>query len=224
MPMNGESRKIDMQAAQKILEGNAPWAVAACVVLLLLLLSTVRIGKVSGEQIGLLLNRISGKIEVIDQSGVRIYNGLVSEFYVLDRTLQTLEMTAEASRGDRAGRDDLKIKTMDGSDVHVDLKIQYRIIPELAREVILSSGPGDNYKQKWARDYMRSTCRNYLGELTTEEFYDSSKRDAQLVLALNTGNERLRPFGINIDSIVIPKRPQFYAEYEEMIKKKKLAD
>jgi len=67
-------------------------------------------------------------------------------------------------------------------------------------------------------------ARNYLGELTTEEFYDSSKRDAKLVLARNKINENLQKFGIKIDSLVIPQRPHFYKEYEEMIKRKKLAD
>jgi hypothetical protein len=113
---------------------------------------------------------------------------------------------------------------MDGSDVYVDLKVQYKIDPEMAQEVITTSGPGDSYKTKWARDYLRSISRNYLGELTTEEFYDSSKRDAKLVLAQHEASERLRPFGIDIDSIVIPRRPTFYEEYEAMIKKKKLAD
>jgi len=90
--------------------------------------------------------------------------------------------------------------------------------------VLATSGPGDNYKKKWARDYIRSICRNFLGELTTEEFYDSSKRAAKVLLARNNANERLAPFGIMIDGIVIPKKPHFYDEYEAMIKKKKLAD
>ena len=51
-----------------------------------------------------------------------------------------------------------------------------------------------------------------------------SKRAAKVILAHNNANERLLPFGIVIDRIVIPAKPRFYAEYEAMIKKKKLAD
>jgi len=215
---------VNLQALQSVLGSGLIWLAVAFLLVMMLAFSTIRIGAVSGEQVGILLDRISGDIEVIDQSGKKIYNGLLSDFYVLDKTLQTLEMTEVKGRGDRAGKDDLKIKTKDGSDVYVDLKVQYKIDSTMAREVITTSGTGDHYKKKWARDYTRTVSRNFLGELTTEEFYDSSKRDARLVLARTEVNEKLQPFGIRIDSIVIPKRPHFYEDYEAMIKKKKLAD
>ncbi|NQT94249.1 MAG: hypothetical protein HQ559_15925 [Lentisphaerae bacterium] len=223
--MMGKGRKpAELVALERLLGSGLVWVAAAVFLLIVVAVSTIRFGRVTGEEVGIQLDRMNGKITVISQSGVKLYNGLLSDFYVLDRTLQTLDMSQDTTRGDRMRKDDLKIKTVDGSDVYVDLKIQYKIAPEMAEDVILTSGPGDLYKQKWARDYMRSMCRNYLGELTTEEFYDSSKRDARLVLAKQEANEKLRTFGIVIDSIVIPKRPQFYKEYEQMIKKKKLAD
>jgi len=223
--MMGRGRRPpELDALQRVLSGGSVWALAAALLVIVVAVRTVRFGKVTGEEVGIQLDRISGKITVISQSGVKLYNGLLSDFYVLDRTLQSLDMTQDATRGDVMRRDDLKIKTVDGSDVYVDLKIQYKIDSNMAEDVILTSGPGDLYKKKWARDYMRSICRNYLGELTTEQFYDSSKRDARLVLAKQEANDKLRKFGIVIDSIVIPKRPQFYKEYEQMIKKKKLAD
>lgn len=186
--------------------------------------TTIRIGHVTGEEVGILLDRFTGEVTIIEQSGAKIYNGIRHQFSTLDKTLQTLEMTESAGRGDRKGKDDIKVKTIDGSDVYVDVKVQYRIIPETADIVVATSGLNDAFKKKWARDYARTIIRNFLGELTTEEFYDSSKRDAKLILAQNSMNERLNAFGINIDSIVIPQRPHFYQEYEEMIKKKKLAD
>ncbi len=186
--------------------------------------SAISFGQVSGEQIGIMLDRFSGEITVIEQSGTKIYNGIRYSFSTLDKTLQTLEMTETAGRGDRSGKDDLKIKTVDGSDVFVDLKVQYRIVAADADTVVMTSGLGEEYKKKWARDYSRAIVRNYLGELTTEEFYDSSKRAAKLILAQNEIKERLTPYGLSVDSIVIPQRPHFYAEYEAMIKRKKLAD
>ncbi len=222
--MNGEFKSVDLKALQKAAGGSLTWLAVAFLLTMVFLFNTVRIGRVTGEQVGIMLNKRTGKTEVITQSGVKIYNGVFSEFYVLDKTLQTLEMTAVEGRGDRTGRDDLKIKTMDGSDVYVDLKVQYKINADMADEVIATSGPGDKYKQKWARDYIRTLARNYLGELTTEEFYDSSKRDVKILLAHKEANKRLNPYGIEIDSIVIPTKPHFYKEYEAMIKKKKLAD
>jgi hypothetical protein len=214
----------DLQAIQDILGGTLIWVGAAFLAFMLFVFVTLRIEEVSGEEVGFLLHKMTGKIEMIPRSGKQIFNGLTKEFYVLDKTLQTMEMTEVAGRGDRSGKDDLKVKTVDGSDVYVDLKVQYKIDANRADEILVSSGPGDSYKRKWARDYIRSMCRNHLGELTTEEFYDASKRNGKLIAVRTETNERLKPFGIIIDSIVIPRRPHFYKEYEDMIKRKKEAD
>ncbi len=221
--MNGNRNNMDLQALSKMLGGGSVLLAVTFLVLALFMFKTFRIERVSGEEVGFLLNRITGKVEVLGP-GTKIFNGLVREFYVLDKTLQTIDMTETQGRGDRKEKDDLKIKTKDGSDVWVDMKVQYRINPDMLLEVLHTSGPKDNYKKKWARDYTRSIIRNFLGELSTEEFYDSSKRDVKLILAENAANERLKSFGIIIDSIVIPQRPHFYKEYEDMIKRKKLAD
>jgi regulator of protease activity HflC (stomatin/prohibitin superfamily) len=224
MNQYGNQPNVNIAAVKKILgNGMVPVAIAF-VLFAAFCFTTIRIDHVTGEQVGIMLDRFTGEVTVVEESGAKIYNGIRHSFSVLDKTLQTLEMTETHGRGDRSGKDDLKIKTIDGSDVYVDLKVQYRIMPEQGDLVVTSSGLQDNYKQKWARDYARAIVRNFLGELTTEEFYDASKRDAKLVLAQNEINKRLNQFGLNIDSIVIPQRPHFYAEYEEMIKKKKLAD
>lgn len=217
-------KDVDLKALQRLAGGSLVWMALAFLVVAVALVMTIRVGRVTGEEVGILLNRITGKISVINQSGVRIYNGITHDFYVLDKTMQTLEMTELVGRGDRSGKDDLKIKTIDGSDVYVDIKVQYKIMPEMADKVIQTSGPGEAYKQKWARDYSRSIIRNYLGELTTEAFYDAAQRNGQIVEAKAELNNRLQPYGIEIDSVVIPRKPHFYEEYEEMIKAKKLAD
>jgi len=222
--MAAKPKTPDLKAVQTILSGTGIWICIAFFAFALFILKTVRIEEVSGEEVGFLLSKITGEIKVIPQSGKQIYNGLTKQFYVLDKTLQVMEMTEVAGRGDRSGKDDLKVKTVDGSDVYVDIKIQYKIDANRADEVLATSGPGDSYKQKWARDYIRSICRNHLGELTTEEFYDAGKRNGKLIAAGTEANERLQPFGIIIDDIAIPRRPHFYEEYEDMIKRKKEAD
>lgn len=222
--MNEQIPQINFDEVRIALGRSVVWVVVLLVLVVTVLLVTCRIGRVSGEQVGILLNKMTGETTVINQSGVKIYNGITSDFFVLDKTLQTLDMTATQGRGDRAGKDDLKVKTVDGSDVYVDLKVQYRLDPEQADVVLATSGPGDNFKHKWARDYVRTMSRNYLGELTTEEFYNSSKRDAKITAARNVVDKRLAQFGMRIDTIVVPTKPHFYQEYEDMIKKKKLAD
>jgi regulator of protease activity HflC (stomatin/prohibitin superfamily) len=204
---------------KRALSGVFIWVLAALVLILIFGLNSFQFGRVSGEEVGVLLNKRTGKMTILD-TGVTVYNGIANSFYVMDKMLQTLDMT-DSKPG--TPNSELKIKTIDGSDVYVPLIVQFRLDPAKVIEVINTSGPGDAYKHKWARDYVRSICRNYLGELSTEEFYDSGKRQLKISAAKNDMNKKLSEFGIIIDSIV-PQRPRFYKEYEEMIKKKKLAD
>lgn len=222
--MEEHIKKARNEALMNVLRGKFLWVAVAFLVLAVFLFTSIRIGRVTGEQVGVMLNKLNGSITIINQSGVKIYNGITNDFYVLDKTLQTLEISSGADQNQNDSGDRLKIKTVDGSDVYVDLRVQYRINPDMADLIIQTSGPGDLFKYKWARDYVRSICRNYLGELTTEEFYDAAKRNVKIITAQQEANKKLNDYGINIDSIVMPKKPRFYQEYEEMIKKKKLAD
>ena len=227
--MGDKADTLNLQVLRRVTGGGLVWLGVALLIVIIFLFNTIRIGRVTGEQVGIMLNKITGKTTIIHRSGAKIYNGFTNNFFVLDKTIQTLDMsggpgsTKSQKDGQQEG-DLLKVKTVDGSDVYVALKVQYKINPDMADVVIKASGPGDSFKEKWARDYIRSKCRNYLGELTTEEFYDASKRDVKVLQAQKDVNERLESFGLVIDSIVIPEKPRFYKEYEAMIKKKKLAD
>lgn len=214
----------EFERLKKVAKSRAALPLFAFFLIIVLSVVTCRFGEISGEQVGILLNKVSGEMEVITQSGVKIYNGILSEFYTLDKTRNTLEMTEIANRGDRKGRDNLKIKTVDGSDVYIDIKAEYEIIPEKADIVLKTSGPGEIYKQKWMRDYVRSTCRNFLGKLTTEEFYDAGMRFDKTNSAKKVINELLVDFGLRLTTLTIPRNPRFYREYEEAIKTKKNED
>ncbi len=209
---------------KKVLGNNFAWVIISIVIIILIGMNIVKTGRVSGGEVGILLDKVTGKFEIIEKSGVTFYNGITKDFFKLNKKIQILEMTENVRRGDRQEKDDLKVKTVDGSDVFLDLEIQYQIIPSMADIIVQTSGLDDNYKTKWIRDYSRSICRNYLGELTTEEFYDSSKRKSRIneaTIAINAKIEK--QFGIRITNIT-PQDPHFYKEYEAMIKEKKIAD
>ncbi|MEA2012733.1 MAG: SPFH domain-containing protein [Verrucomicrobiota bacterium] len=219
---------IDLEKMKKdpteLFTNGFVWVVIAILFIGFFLKTTIRFGEVDGEEVGVILNKMNGEITIIKESGKKPYNGITQDFFTIDKTLQTIEMSASTTRGDRQERDDLKIKTIDGSDVYVDLVIQYRIDINMVKNIIFTSGTGDLYKKKWVRDYMRAICRDYLSELSTEQFYDASQRAVKIVNAKIEANKKLTPFGIIIDSIAIPTKPHFYKEYEQMIKRKKLAD
>ena len=166
-------------------------ALVALLLVAISLLVTIRVQKIEGTEVGVKVNNVSGSIEVIDRPGAHIYNGILSTFHVLDKRVQTLEMVADTRRGDRKQRDDLRVKTIDGSDVFLDLTITYRIRPDKVEEVAKRSGLEEAYKFKWVRDYSRSVCRSIYGELTTEQFYDATLRSVKAMDAKEELNRQL---------------------------------
>jgi len=180
-------------------------------------------GNIDAEEVGILVNNLTGTVTVYEHPGTYFYNAITSDLHVIDKREQTLEMTANERRGDIKGVDFVRIKTRDGSDVSVDVTVNYRIIPSKAELILTESGQGGQYKTKWVRDYSRSICRNILGELSTEEFYQSDLRSEKADAAMAALNKLLEPHGIKIRNVQVQSFA-FYKEYEEKIKEKKLAD
>jgi len=204
-------------------KGSLALLLIAIAVLTIFLMVNFRVQRVSGTEVGIKVNNVTGDITVIATSGTNIYNGLLNSFHLLDMTVQRLEMVADPNRGERSNRDDLRIKTVDGSDVFLDLTINYQLRRDMVKETVTTSGLGDAYKYKWVRDYSRSVCRAVFGEMTTEEFYDASVRNQKAQMAMEELNKLLKSYGIEVSSVIAEKF-SFHPEYEERIRAKKLAD
>jgi len=204
-------------------KGSLALLFIAIAVLTIFLMVNFRVQRVSGTEVGIKVNNVTGDITVIAKSGTNIYNGLLNSFHLLDMTVQRLEMVADPNRGERSNRDDLRIKTVDGSDVFLDLTINYQLRRDMVKETVTTSGLGDAYKYKWVRDYSRSVCRAVFGEMTTEEFYDASVRNQKAQMAMEELNKLLKSYGIEVSSVIAEKF-SFHPEYEERIRAKKLAD
>jgi regulator of protease activity HflC (stomatin/prohibitin superfamily) len=207
----------------KNFKGSLVTLLIALICLIVFFLVTFRVQRVSGTEVGIKVNNVTGDITVIAESGTNIYNGLLNSFHLLDMTVQRLEMVADPNRGERSSRDDLRIKTVDGSDVFLDLTINYQIRRDMVEQVVTTSGLGDAYKYKWVRDYSRSVCRAVFGEMTTEEFYDASVRNQKAQTAMEELNVLLKAYGLEVSSVIAEKF-SFHQEYEERIRAKKLAD
>jgi len=221
-----EQININLNKLPKVNISNAIWPLILVALIAFLGYKTFHLGEIKNTEVGVILNKITGESKVITQSGKHYYNSFTQVFYTLDKTQQIIEMTAVRNRGDRAGRDDIKVKTVDGSNVYVNLKIRYQITnPTKADLIIKTSGPGDAYKHKWIRDYTRALCRTNLGKLTTEEFYNNAaQRTAYLQEAKAKANKKLERFGLTILQIVMTNEPNFPREYTQKINERKRAD
>jgi len=147
----------------------------------------------------------------------------VQEVYTLPRNSQVLEMTNRAS----AARDGIhvdreaKIQTSDGFFVDVDATILYRI--DDPYKVFKKLGPEDNYLQLGLLPKAEAVLKQALGQLTTEEFYDSALRVEKADLAETILNEKLKDEGLVVEHVLV--RYFRYSEaIQENIEAKKLQD
>lgn len=147
----------------------------------------------------------------------------IHQIHRLPRSVQVLEMTnytgtqgpgAHAVRG-------AKIQTSDGFFVDVDATILYRIVDPY--KVFTSLGPELAFLELGMLPKAESVLKESLGQLTTEEFYDSEKRVAKADLAETILNEKLAEEGMLVEHVLVR-----YFEYSESIQQniedKKLQD
>ena len=175
------------------------------------------------DQVAVLVNNLTGNIRSVTRAGAVLYYPFIQDIYILDRPEQILKMTAaNISKKDPRGNP-VVVRSIDGGEVALDVTIQYRIIPEIANKVILFSGKDLSFKTKWILDYGRTICRYCYGEMSINEFPNSSKRDEQSQKASTELNEMLNMYGIMITSVnVLDYR--YYREYAEKIQERRLAD
>jgi len=173
-------------------------------------------------EVGIFLNNLTGSMSVEERSGFHFIIPLAYTPYRLDRRIQSLVMSEQGSNSFRGG-DAVKIKTSDGSNVSMDTQVTYRLISSKAAEVVKSSGLNNSFGELWIRSSVRAMGAREFGKLTTEQIYDASLRNEKAQTIVEELNKELKEKGIEIIAVV-PEEFRFYKEYEEVIKKKKLAD
>ena len=178
---------------------------------------------VSPQQVAVIKNNFTGSETVRTDSGLVLHMPWgMTDVFLLDRTEQVFTMTKHTDRGDRASVDNVRIKLIDGSNIDLDVDVNYKIVATLADEIIKRVGPGDSFKNKMVRSYARALIREKYGTLTLEEVADPSTRTRQNLLVKNALNEALRDFGIEV-TLVNTTNFVFNPRYETLVKEKKAA-
>jgi len=161
---------------------------------------------------------------VYQPGGVYFFPAVLNDWSVFDTKLQNVEMTHEPQRGDKPFRDDLLFKTIDGNDISLDVIISYRIDPQKAPYILQFVARDDlELKDKVVRTVARSQPRDVFGELKTEEFYVSDKREQKAEKVKEALNALLTPYGVVVER-VSTKDYRFNPAYQKAIEDKKVAD
>lgn len=162
--------------------------------------------------------------DIYQPGGVYFFPAVINDWHTFDTRLQNVEMTHDPKRGDRSIRDDLVFKTIDGNDISLDVIISYRIDPPKAPAILQHVAGSDfELKDNVVRTIARSRSRDVFGELKTEEFYVSDKRDEKAERVKATLNDVLNPYGVIVER-VSTKDYRFNPAYQKAIEDKKIAE
>jgi len=141
----------------------------------------------------------------------------------LPKDIQILELTnfAEMAAKDSRHEKAAHIQTSDGFFVDVDVSILYRI--EDPYKVFTTIGPGKLYEINGIIPKAEPVLKATLGELTTEEFYNSPLRVEKAKAAKEMLNKELNPKGLKVDNVLV-RYFTYSTEIQKNIEEKKLKD
>jgi regulator of protease activity HflC (stomatin/prohibitin superfamily) len=147
----------------------------------------------------------------------------MEEMHRLPKDIQLLELTgypdsaAGSSRVEKAAH----IQTSDGFYVDVDVSILYRIVDPY--KVFTIIGPGKLYEDNGILPQAEPKLKDAMGELTTEEFYNSPLRVQKTEAAKAMLNAELNAKGLNVEHVLV-RYFTYSAEIQRNIEEKKLKD
>lgn len=147
----------------------------------------------------------------------------MQEMETLPRDLQVLELTNSPRTASRFARIEraAHIQTSDGFFVDVDVSVLYRLIDPYV--VFTTIGPGRLFEDNGIIPKTEPALKAALGELTTEEFYNSPMRVAKTEHAKELLNADLKPKGIQVEQVLV-RYFRYSDEIQRNIEEKKLKD
>jgi membrane protease subunit HflC len=179
--------------------------------------------EVDDSQACVVVNYISGNVEVYNTPGYKIFLPFAAQAFLFDKSPNKFIMEGDKDV-DSNHVSKLTVRANDGSNFWFEtLEIQYRIDPMKAGIVLSDSGSGTSFKSNWVKSYARSVLRDEFGRFSAEEVADPSNYNTATTAAENRLNEMLALHGVVIMQIITPK-PQFEQRYEKAIEDRKVAN
>ena len=165
----------------------------------------------------------SGVQEKAYEAGLHFVIPFVQKMHRLPKDIQVLELTESRASAARDARWDnaAHIQTSDGFFVDVDVSIIYRITDPY--KVFTKIGPGNLFEDNGIIPKTEPALKAKLGELTTEEFYNSPLRVQKTEAVKEMLNAELKPKGLHVDNVLV-RYFKYSPEIQKNIELKKLKD
>ena len=147
----------------------------------------------------------------------------LEEMYLFPKDLQVIDLAgARQEEGHMTpGGKAAHIQTSDGFFVDVDVSILYKIVDPYM--VFTRLGTGRLFETNGIVLKAEPVLKQTLGELTTEEFYNSPLRSKKTELAKELLNRDLANYGLQVDQVLV-RYFRYSDEIQRNIEEKKLKD
>ncbi|MGH7790370.1 MAG: SPFH domain-containing protein, partial [Candidatus Binatia bacterium] len=147
----------------------------------------------------------------------------LQQMYLFPKDLQIIDLTGTREEAARhAGvTKAAHIQTSDGFYVDVDVTVVYHIKDPYL--VFTRLGPDRMFETGGVAPKAEPVMKQTLGELTTEEFYNSPLRHSKAEEAQALLNRELAPYGLEVDAVLV-RYFRYTDEIQKNIEEKKLKD
>jgi regulator of protease activity HflC (stomatin/prohibitin superfamily) len=136
--------------------------------------------------------------------------------------IQVVEFTntPSESRGGHRQMAAVKVPTVDGYPVDVDVSVLYRLTDPY--KVALKFGFGNGYEESVIIRFTDSLIKQYLGELRAEQFYHEARLDRVRALKADLAR-RLEPNGLVLTDVLI-RQYDYPQTFQALTEQKKIQD
>jgi regulator of protease activity HflC (stomatin/prohibitin superfamily) len=173
------------------------------------------------KQVKIGINR--GIQEKVYTTGLHLVLPGMEAMHTFPRNLQVFELNNYPTQYTRLNRYEKAayIQTSDGFFVDVDVAIMYRIVDPYL--LITTVGPGRQFEDGGIIPKAEPVLKEALGELSTEEFYNSPLRVEKTMKAREMLSKELQPYGIEVDEVLV-RYFTYSVEFQKNFVYKKLQD
>jgi hypothetical protein len=175
-------------------------------------------------EVGAVFNKLTGSLDLKPAGATYFVLPIVNDWNIYDISQRSLIMNAESGSGDRREKDDLRFKTRDGNDIETDVTVRWRIDPSQIGSIWKNVAPSsDEVEHRLVRPLASTYVRDVLNRLDSEQFYNPRLRFAAANDATRVMAERLRPYGVIAESVLLGDF-SFKHEYQRLINARKEAE
>lgn len=183
-------------APQIRIKKSVLWSIAAAVLILVLIFSSIRIINPGYVGVQVLLGKVQSRIL---PSGIHLVIPLVNVKKMSIRT-EEYTMSSMSEEGKLKGDDAIKALTKDGLSINLDLTVWFKLDPVQAGEVYEQIGP--EYVNKIVRPAIRTAIRDAAVNYNVTEIY-STKRNVLTDNIFEQLFANLEEKGIIVDRVLL---------------------